>query len=65
MVQNVGFIGNGSAGPFELTNGPDDLGVFEVARRFVIEADREDARVPALRGPDELVEILEIIMISC
>lgn len=48
MVDNVQLIGRQRARQFEVADGPDDFGILHVARRIIVTADCQDARVLAV-----------------
>lgn len=64
VIQNMKLIRNGNAGSFEISNGSNDVRVFHVPIRVVIESNCDDSRVLALNRLDEQMKVLEVVMVS-
>jgi hypothetical protein len=47
----------------KIPNGPDDLGIVHVAHGVIIQPNRQDARMVALRNLNEQMKVLEVIVI--
>jgi len=64
MVEDVKIIARGRAGPFEVSNSPNDFGILHVTGWVIIEAVYQDAGVPSMGGLDQEMEDFEIIVVS-
>src|ERR1051325_4923081 len=63
MIEHGYFVGDWNAGPFQVADGPDNFVIFHVPTGVIVRADGENARMLAMAGAHNEVEILEGVMI--
>jgi hypothetical protein len=63
VIKDMKLIGDGYTRAFKIRERANNVVVFHVLRRIVVDADRDNASVLALSPLDQLVQVLEVIMV--
>ena len=63
VIKDMKLIGDGYTHAFKIRERANNVVVFHVSRRIVVDADRDNASVLTLSPLDQLVQVLEVIMV--